>query len=196
MNFSERSFSTLVVSSSSKFNDFLRPILAERYCEPVTTVENVSAAKRAMNEREYDFLIINSPLTDDPGIKLSIDSSEGRGTVCLLLVRSEWYDELFAKVSEHGVFILPKPTSVSAVSEALSFLSSAFMRLKLISKKTNSLEEKMKEIRLVNHAKWVLIEQQKMTEEEAHKYIERRAMDNGLTKTEVANEILKVSSIQ
>ena len=39
--------------------------------------------------------------------------------------------------------------------------------------KSASLEEKMKEIRTVNRAKWILIEQLKMTEPDAHRYIEK-----------------------
>ena len=59
-----------------------------------------------------------------------------------------------------------------------------------MEQKTATLEEKMQEIRLVNHAKWVLIEQLKMTEEQAHKYIEKQAMDRCITRRAVAENIL------
>ena len=48
----------------------------------------------------------------------------------------------------------------------------------------------MAEIRLVNRAKWVLIEQLKMTENEAHKFIERQAMDRCVTRRTIAETIL------
>ncbi|MFQ8766588.1 MAG: ANTAR domain-containing protein [Oscillospiraceae bacterium] len=48
----------------------------------------------------------------------------------------------------------------------------------------------MAEIRLVNRAKWVLIEQLKMTENEAHKFIERQAMDRCVTRRTIAENIL------
>ena len=44
----------------------------------------------------------------------------------------------------------------------------------------------MAEIRLVNRAKWVLIEQLRMTEQEAHRYIEKQAMDRCVTRRAVA----------
>ena len=59
-----------------------------------------------------------------------------------------------------------------------------------MEKKAATLQEKMEEIRLVNHAKWVLIEQLKMTEEQAHKYIEKQAMDRCITRRSVAENIL------
>ena len=48
----------------------------------------------------------------------------------------------------------------------------------------------MAEIRLVNKAKWLLISQLSMSEPEAHRYIEKQAMDRRLPKLEIAEEIL------
>ena len=46
------------------------------------------------------------------------------------------------------------------------------------------------EIRLVNRAKWLLIGELNMTEQEAHRYIEKQAMDRCVTKRAVAEQIL------
>ena len=54
-----------------------------------------------------------------------------------------------------------------------------------------TLEEKMEEIRLVNRAKWALIKSCHMTEENAHRYIQKQAMDLCLSKKETAENILK-----
>ena len=64
-------------------------------------------------------------------------------------------------------------------------------RLRRMEKKATSIEEKMEEIRLVNRAKWLLIEQLKMTEADAHRYIERQAMDRCVTRREIALGIIK-----
>ena len=52
-------------------------------------------------------------------------------------------------------------------------------------------EEKMQEIRIVNRAKWILITELKMTETDAHRYIEKQAMDRCVSKKEIAEEIIK-----
>jgi response regulator NasT len=46
-------------------------------------------------------------------------------------------------------------------------------------------------MRLINQAKWQLIVQNQMTEAEAHRYIEKQAMDTRQSKWDVALEILK-----
>ena len=48
----------------------------------------------------------------------------------------------------------------------------------------------MEEIRLVNRAKWLLIEQRGMDEPTAHRYIEKQAMDRCVTRRAVAEEIV------
>ena len=55
----------------------------------------------------------------------------------------------------------------------------------------DEVEEKIKEIRLVNRAKWLLIECLRMTEAEAHRYIEKQAMDLRISKREAAENIIK-----
>jgi response regulator NasT len=53
-------------------------------------------------------------------------------------------------------------------------------------------EEKMAEIRLVNRAKWVLISELKMEEPQAHRYIEKQAMDRCVPRRTIAEEIIKL----
>ena len=59
-----------------------------------------------------------------------------------------------------------------------------------MEQKTASVEEKMEEIRIINRAKWLLIEQLKMTENQAHRYIEKQAMDRCVTRRAIAENIL------
>ena len=194
MSLKERVYSVLVVSAAEKTNIALSELLADFRCRPVRFVTSVAAGKRAWSERSYDFVIVNSPLPDDAGLRFAIDLESARGTVVLLLAKAELHDELREKVSEYGVFTLPKPLSRPVLSLALGWMASARERLRLVEKKTLSFEEKMEEIRLVNRAKWLLISELKMDEPQAHRHIEKQAMDRCVSKKEVAEEIVKTYS--
>ena len=52
----------------------------------------------------------------------------------------------------------------------------------------------MAEIRLVNKAKWLLISELKMSEPDAHRYVEKQAMDRCVTRRRIAEEIIKTYS--
>ena len=64
-------------------------------------------------------------------------------------------------------------------------------RLRRLEEKQSSVEEKMEEIRLVNRAKWLLIEHLHMTEAQAHRYLEKKSMDTRLSRREVAQTVIR-----
>ncbi len=191
MLFSGQTYSILVVSSAQKFNDAIAPMLPGSDYYPATFVSNVAAARRELVARSYDFVIVNAPLPDDYGTRFAIDASAKPGTVVLLLVRSEVYEELTAKVTPQGVFTLAKPVPTQNLQLGLKWLASARERLRKLEQKASSVEEKMEEIRLVNRAKWILIEQLKMTEGDAHRHIEKQAMDRCVSRREIALGIIQ-----
>ena len=191
MSLKEQVYSVLIVSSSEKFNQTVHVFFSSSTYSPLNFVSDVSTAKRAVTERDFDFIIINSPLPDDTGIRFAIDNVASNNSVVLFLTKSEQYDYSFDKLAEHGVFLMQKPVSVSTFQLASEWLISARERIRKTEKKTLSIEEKMNEIRLVNRAKWLLISEVKMTEPDAHRYIEKQAMDLCVSKLEIAQGIIK-----
>ena len=190
MEDAEYRYGTLIVSSSRQMNEALLDLLPESRFAPVTVVPDVAAARRAYAEFEYDFVLINSPLPDESGLRFAVDLCTSEGTVVLFFARAEIYPETEEKLGRHGVFTMSKPTSKNAMASALSWMRSARERLRRSEKKTLTLEEKMEEIRLVNRAKWMLIGERGMDEAAAHRYIEKQAMDRCVTRREIAREIL------
>ena len=191
MSLRERIYSILVVSATDSFTSAFADLLPETRYYPVHTAASVSAAKRVLSEKTFDFIIINSPLPDDTGIRFAIDTCTTKQTAVLLLVKSDIHAEIHDKVAVYGVLTLPKPTSKPTMIHALNWMESARERLRQFEKKSLSIEEKMAEIRLVNKAKWLLISELKMNEPDAHRYIEKQAMDRCIAKRAIAEEIIK-----
>ena len=86
---------------------------------------------------------------------------------------------------------LPKPTSSQMVAQCLRGLCATRERLRKVEERHTSVDEKIEEIRLVNRAKWLLISELNMSEPDAHRYIEKQAMDRGLSKRNIAEDIIK-----
>ena len=191
MPFKEHIYSVLIVSASENLNSSLLALLPTTDYSPVDVVKSISIAQQKISDRPYDLVIINTPLPDDFGRKFAVDLSSNKNTVVVLMVKGDIYEEIYAKVLEHGVLTLRKPTSAAAVSLALDWMRSIRERLRSLEKKAVSLEDKMAEIRIVNRAKWALIESCQMTEADAHRYIEKQAMDRCVTRREIAEGILQ-----
>lgn len=194
MSLRERVYSILIVSATDSFTSAFADLLPETRYYPVYTVTSVSAAKRALAEKAFDFVIINAPLPDDAGTRFAIDICISKQSAVLLLAKSDVHAGIHDRVAEYGVFTLPKPTSKPTMIHALNWMESARERLRQFEKKSLSIEEKMAEIRLVNKAKWILISELTMSEPEAHRYIEKQAMDRCISKRTIAEEIIKLYS--
>lgn len=191
MVFCDQTYSVLVVSAFQKFNDAITPMLPSSEYDPVCFADNIAAARREMLARQYDFLIINAPIPDDASTRLAIDTSSKTDSVVLLMLRADAYEEVNAKVQPYGVFTLQVPTPAQTLKQGLRWMAAARERLRKLEKKALSVEEKMEEIRIVNRAKWILVDQLKMSEDDAHHHIERQAMNRCVTKKEIAMEIIQ-----
>jgi len=188
----ERVYSVLVVSASERFSAALNEFLPENSYSPVTAVSSVSAAKRAVAQRPFDLVFINSPLPDDAGLRFAVDCCQDRGAVAVIFAAADRYDQVCARVAERGVYVLPKPTPRGSMLRAVGWMVTTRERLRGLEKKVQPIEEKMEEIRLVDRAKWLLIGELKMSEPDAHRYISRQAMDRCVSKREVAEEIIRL----
>lgn len=192
MSLQERVYSVLIVSASEKLRDALLSLLPEASYDPVVTAGSVGEAERLRNEREFDFVFVNSPLPDDAGIRFAIDCCRSGGTVAVLFAAAALYEQVQARAGEQGVFVLPRPVPREAILRGLNWMTAARERLRRYEKKVQPIEEKMEEIRLVNRAKWLLISELKMSESDAHHYITHQAMARCVSKRAVAEEIIRL----
>ena len=191
MVFQERTYSVLIVTASDSFVSSVMPLLPVTDYWPVTTARSVGEARRRIAETDFDIVLINAPLPDDFGMRLAIDICTNSGAGVLLMVKSDLFNDIYAKVVSYGVITLSKPTNLQMVAQNLRILCATRERMRQMQARQETVEEKIEEIRLVNRAKWLLIECLSMTEPEAHRYIEKQSMDERISKREVAENIIK-----
>lgn len=190
--FSDKSHnSVLVVTASQKITDLFNELLPSNAFNPIVSVSSCGEAKRELISTEYDIIVINAPLGDEFGTDFALDLVENSTAAVLLLVSSEIYGEVSYKVESYGVMTVQKPLNRTTLYTAMKLAYATRARLRTMDKKNKSLSAKMSEIRTVNRAKWALIESLGMTEEQAHHYIEKQAMDMRVAKGEIAVSILK-----
>jgi response regulator NasT len=192
--FQERTYSVLIVSASEKLDNSLRALLPGTEYYPVQSTRSVGEARRLLLGSSFDLVLINTPLKDDFGTQLAIDVCVESSAGALLFVKAELYDSINARVMEYGVVTLSMPSATALVSQSLRMLCAQRERLRRMEQKQQSVEDKIEEIRLVNRAKWLLIECLSMTEADAQRYIERQSMDQRITKRRAAENIIKTYS--
>lgn len=171
--------------------EWFREDLAKLNIEETHTVRTAGEARRIMIEHVFDLLVINAPLSDENGVRLAIDVIGSKANQVILMVRREFADEIAAKVEDYGIFTVEKPLSHAAFWLALKMTSAAFNRTRSFISENDRLKKSLADIRLVNRAKCLLIEKLGLSEEAAHREMEKLAMDARLEKVELAKRIIK-----
>ena len=95
-------------------------------------------------------------------------------------------------MEDSGAMVLPKPISRQFFCQSLKFVSAARRRMRGLKNENTRLQKKIDDIRLVDRAKCVLIQYADFTEQQAHRYIEKKAMDQRVSRREVAEDILRI----
>lgn len=186
----EQTASVMIVSTTDKALGFFQKILPKDQFYPLTWVHSAGEAQRELVNKSVDIVVINAPLKDEMGTELAIELAQNNSCGVMMMVKNDVYEQVSYKVEEYGVLTLPRPCTAQQAFQTMKLLLATKQRLKALEQKTASLEEKMKEIRLVNRAKGLLMDNLKFTEQEAHRYIEKAAMDNCKKKSEIAQNII------
>ena len=181
------SHSVLLVSRDSKIvsqiSAFLVPPLFD-----LTTTSDFNEARRLATERTFNIIIADSG--DGYDTDFAINISDSYSTI-LLLVPNEHFDEISYRVEGYGILTITKPFEPFYLYNMMKIAIAVQYKVQVLSSQTTKLKVKMEEIKQVNRAKMLLMQNMSMTEQEAHRFIEKDAMDRGMKRTAVAAEIIK-----
>ena len=181
----------LIVSSTDKFIDSLSELLNAISVKQIVALQSCGEARRLILERDFDLVIVNAPLRDESGESFARQIASKGASQVMLLVKNEYFDAVSAVCEDDGVLTISKPVNKSVFWSALTLAKSAQSRIKKIQVENAELKQKIEDIRIVDRAKMILISYMNMSEKEAHRYIEKQAMDLRVTRRAVAEGILK-----
>ncbi|SDH29830.1 response regulator receiver and ANTAR domain protein [Pseudobutyrivibrio sp. 49] len=180
----------LIVCDNEKGTSFYKSFLKENGYIDMVAVTSGPMAKRAILDYDFDICIINGPIGGASGEELSIDIAEKNICQVILFVKAERLEEISAQVEDYGVITVGKPINKQLFWQALKLAKVAQRRITMAHKESEKLEKKLEDMKIISRAKILLMVENNISEEEAHKLIERQAMDRRMTRVEVAREIV------
>lgn len=181
----------LLVARKGRSRDMLIQLLESEPGSSVAAAYNEVDAVSFMEKTAYDLIIINSPLERNSGVDLAIYAAERHIAGILLAVQNKYADIIAQKVEPYGVLVVGKPVVKAFFNQALRFADVTRHRVQSLKEENIHLQLKLEEMKIINRAKCVLIQYLSMSEAQAHKFIEKQAMDMRQSKLRVAKQILK-----
>ena len=181
----------LVLSNSEIPAGILREMLPRDSFPSVLFAASITAARRTLLAREVDLLVIDAPLQKESALRFAQEIAQRSAPGLLLLMGAELYHQQAARLEEAGIPVLPKPISKAMLQHSVRLLCTAQKRLYIAQRETMDLQQKMQEVRIIASAKRLMQEQLGWEEERAHRYLQKRAMDQCCTKYEAARYIIQ-----
>lgn len=184
--------SILVVSNSEKSKDILKSIINESGTYNVEIVSNSEECKKLISNNIFDLILINTPLKYESEEQLSLFLNENTNSSLILILNKSMSEKISNQIQERGILVVEKPLNKFILMNTINISIIYRKKLQNYINENENLKNKIKEIKLIDRAKYTLMEYLRMSEGEAHKYIEKQAMDLRIKKVEVCKNILKM----
>ena len=183
--------SVLIVSNTSSTMGIISSMLQSQAFSRSVTTQDGSEARRYLLDSDFDLVIVDTPLLNEFGDDFALHAAENGDAGVILVVDRQRLDDVALHVEDGGVFVLPKPISPELFFQAAKLLSASRRRISQIEEENRRLQQKLEETRTVGRAKCLLIERMHFTEQQAHRHIEKLAMDSRTSRRDVAESILR-----
>jgi len=183
----EDSHSVLIVTKDSKLSQNIAAMLVAPLFE-TEVLSDFNEARRRVSERVYNIILVD--YAEGEGTDFAIDASESLSTI-LLLTPPSLFEEISYRVEGYGIIAITNPFDQFYFYNMIKAAIAVQYKVQVLSSQTTKLKVKMEEIKQVNRAKMLLMQSMQMTEQEAHRYIEKEAMDRGLKRTAISEEIIR-----
>ena len=180
----------LVVCTNTQYTASLKSLLeGNRECS-VRSVSTSVAGRSLARDVDFDVIIINSPLESGLGDEFANTLARITYSALLILVPEQIEENMKRKTAGIGAHIITKPLKKSDFLSAYDTAVLSSERSKVLYLENQKLKRKIRELKTIERAKVLLVEYLKLSEDQAHKYIEKQAMERRLSAGEVAQGII------
>lgn len=183
--------SVLIVSNASSTMGIISSMLQSQAFSRIVTTQDGSEARRYLLGGDFDLIIIDTPLLNEYGDDFAVHAAESTAAGIILVVDMEKLDDISMRVEDSGVFAVPKPIAPDFFYQTVKLLMASRTRIHQIEEENSRLQKKLEETRVVGRAKCLLVQHLHLTEQQAHRHIEKLAMDTRQSRLEIAESVLR-----
>lgn len=169
--------------------DTLRTALEDFRAQITCCFDDEEAAAAELSG--YDLVIVSTPLRSEFGLNFVADARSRTDAIILVLAKMEIADEVQNRIKFTGAYVLPRPFSRQSLVQAIKMAATAKESMRLLEQEKTKLTKQLDDVKTIDRAKCCLIEYLNLTENQAHRHIQKLAMDTRRTQREVADDILR-----
>lgn len=179
----------LIVASTPNRQHALTDVL---YHEKLNCVvcSTAAEARRASLCRPFDLFVIYSGLMDELGNELAVNLADTNDCGGIYIDDSTRTEQIENNLNEYGIITLSRPITKVQLLDAVKLITVSNARVRLLKAKNEQLMSKLEDVKIISRAKIVLMRTNGYSEDQAHKYIEKKSMEQRVARRKVAMDII------
>ncbi|MDR0991461.1 MAG: ANTAR domain-containing protein [Ruminococcus sp.] len=143
-----------------------------------------------------DYALAVFDLTSSESLLKDAAVTVSRGIPHVLICAPEdEFDEILKTANGEKIYVIPRDFGQSFLDAAVHNVVTALRLTTEYNKRVKKAETKLADIKTIERAKWVLAKYLNFSEAEAHRYIQKNAMDRRRPQIEIAKDILRTYEI-
>lgn len=142
----------------------------------------------------YDLVIVSTPLRSEFGLNYVADIHDRTDAVILVLAKTEIADDVQNRIKFTGAYVLPRPFTKQSLVQTIKMAQMAKENMQKLEQEKSKLTRQLDDIKTIDRAKCCLIQYLNLTENQAHRHIQKLAMDTRRSQREIADDILRTYS--
>lgn len=139
-------------------------------------------------------IIVSAPLRSEFGLDFVAEASRKTSAPIIILARADIAEDVQNRIKFTGAFVLAKPFPKSLLAQTIKMALVAKENMNRLEQEKADLKGQLDDVKTIDRAKCCLIEYLNLTEKQAHRHIQKLAMDTRRTQREIAEDILRTYS--
>lgn len=173
----------------------LGAFVAEQPALALVTADGLDEAERKLAQLDPALVVWQCDAPGLPALRQCVRLAEGSEAVFLLLVRPGTYEAVWRFVQAAGICVMSWPAPQEVFRQTLRNLLLLKKSLRAMQEKTDQLQSQLQDMKRIQKAKSLLMNQLGMSEADAHRWIEKAAMDRCVKKREIAETIIRMYAL-
>ncbi len=181
----------LIVGASEELFKTINDVLVQSEFETVLSAQTIEQGWELIAQAGADLVFMNSLAPKKADLDFIAKVSERPDMAIVVLVRESMLEAVENALVKTKALVLGMPIARQALIQSIKIARSLTNKFTHIQMENDKLKQKIEDLKVLDRAKCCLVAFLRMNEEQAHRYIQKRAMDMRVTQREVAEDILK-----
>lgn len=170
-----------IAAALDELNAEITPCLADEEAE-------------AADMTAYDVVIISTPLRSEFGLNYAAQLYKRTNACIIVLAKMDVAEDVQNRIKFTGAFVLGRPFTKSMLVQTIRLAVVARENMHRLEQEKTELSRQLDDVKVIDRAKCCLIEYLNLTEKQAHRHIQKLAMDSRRPQRDIAEDILRTYS--